>query len=180
MESKILVIGPEGGGKTMLLKRLESYTSQMPCVESDIKIGEPPSTIATVGVNLTSLKINKMKFSFRELGGAMAPVWSNYFKDSSHCIYVIDMANREQISASTILLLNLLSATETNNWTVLVLFNKNDIPCAMSRMEISSIMRLEDIIQRSNQKISVVETCLHNGRGLSQVVDWLKQTCKGK
>ncbi|XP_028403800.1 ADP-ribosylation factor-like protein 16 [Dendronephthya gigantea] len=179
MDSQILVLGPEGGGKTMLLKRLQSYTSQMSS-SGDTTLDEPPSTIPTVGVNLVSLQINKKKFCFRELGGAMAPVWSNYFKDSSHCIYVIDLANRGQIAASTILLLNLLTARQSSTWPVLIIFNKLDIPCGMTQMEISSIMRLQDIITRSSQKIFKVETCLHDGRGLSDVVNWLQETYRAK
>jgi signal recognition particle receptor subunit beta len=179
MDSQILVLGPESGGKTMLLKRLQSYTSQLSS-SSDMALGEPPSTIATVGVNLVTLQIHKKKFCFRELGGAMAPVWSNYFKDSTHCIYVIDMANRGQVAASTMLLLNLLTSRQSSNWPVLIIFNKLDIPCGMTQMEISSIMHLDDIINRSSQKISVVETCLHDGRGLSDAVNWLQKTYQPK
>ena len=180
MDSQILVLGPEAGGKTMLLKRLQSYTSQMSSSSLNSVLGEPPSTIATVGVNLVTLQINKKKFCFRELGGAMAPVWSNYFKDSTHCIYVIDIANRGQVSASTILLLNLLKSRQSSNWPILIVFNKLDIPCGMTQMEISSIMRLNDIINRSTQRISVVETCLHDGKGLSDVVQWLQETYQSK
>ena len=179
MESQILVLGPESGGKTMLLKRLQSYTSQM-SNSSDMALGEPPSTIATVGVNLVTVQINKKRFCFRELGGAMAPVWSNYFKDSTHCIFVIDIANKGQVATSTILLLNVLTSRQSSNWPVLIIFNKLDIPCGMTQMAISSIMRLNDIINRSTQKISVVETCLHDGRGLSDVVNWLQETYQSK
>lgn len=176
MDSQILVLGPENSGKTLLLKRLQSYMSQMSGGVSNIALGEPPSTIATVGVNLTTLQINKKKFCLRELGGAMAPVWSNYFKDATHCIYIIDLANKGQVSASTILLLNLLKSRQSSKWPVLIIFNKIDIPCGLTRMAISSIMRLDDIIKTSSQKISVVETCLHDGRGLSDIVNWLQET----
>ena len=180
MDSQVLVLGPESGGKTMLLKRLQSYTSQNMSSSSDIVLGEAPSTIATVGVNLVTLQINKKRFCLRELGGAMAPVWSNYFKDSTHCIYVVDMANRGQVAACTILLLDLLTSRQSSNWPILIVLNKLDIPCGMTQMEILSIMRLDDIINRSSKKISVVATCLHDGRGLSDVVNWLQETYPSK
>lgn len=181
MDSQILVVGPEGGGKTMLLKRLESFISQVSSQSNgEVTFCDPPSTIPTVGVNLTTLRKNKKKYFFRELGGAMAPVWSNYFKDSTHCIYVVDLANRGQVSAATILLLDLLTSRHSSSWPVLIVFNKIDIPCGMNETEIRSFMRLDDIIQNSSQNISVIQTCLHDGRGLSDVVDWLQKTCSQK
>lgn len=181
MDSQILVVGPEGGGKTMLLKRLQSFTSLASNQSNgDVTLCDPPTTIATVGVNLVTLQKNKKKYFFRELGGAMAPVWSNYFKDCTHCIYVIDMANRSQVSSATILLLGLLTSRYSSSWPVLVIFNKIDIPCGMTQTEITSFMRLDDIVQNSSQKIAVIETCLHDGRGLSDVVSWLQETYSAK
>lgn len=162
----------------MLLKRLQSYTSQVS--NGDVTLCAPPSTIATVGVNLVTVQINKKKYFFRELGGTMAPVWSNYFKDSSRCIYVIDIANRGQVSAATIMLLDLLASRQSSLWSILILFNKIDIPCGMSQTEIASFMRLDDIVQNCTQNISVIETCLHDGRGLVGVISWLQESCEAK
>ncbi len=37
-----------------------------------------------VGTNLVNVKINKRKeLTVRELGGAMAPIWSSYYSDTS-------------------------------------------------------------------------------------------------
>jgi signal recognition particle receptor subunit beta len=134
---------------------------------------EAPPTIPTVGTNLVTLKFGKKTCTVRELGGCMSPVWNSYHKDVKNLIYVIDMANRQQVAASCIELLTTLSSKYLQESHVLLLFNKIDIPMAMTIPEISSILRLDDIVATSSQNIDFRQCSAWKGDGLNEVLSWL-------
>ncbi|XP_037544967.1 ADP-ribosylation factor-like protein 16 isoform X2 [Nematolebias whitei] len=165
-----LVLGATGVGKTLLLKRLQLLSLHG-------EIDSPPSTLPTVGTNLTDLtlkKKKKKKVTVRELGGCMGPIWPSYFEDCSSVIFVVDSANIVQISSSCIQLLSVLSAEPLHNTSVLVLFNKRDMPCTMSLTEIKSLFRMDDIIASAPQPITTLEVSARSGQGLQEVLSWLE------
>ncbi|XP_025022597.1 ADP-ribosylation factor-like protein 16 isoform X1 [Python bivittatus] len=140
-------------------------------------LGEPPATLPTVGTNLTDLSIGK-KITIRELGGCMGPIWSSYYSDCHAVLYMIDAANPTQISSSCVQLLSLLSAEQLTSVPVLLIFNKIDLPCYMSLVEMKSLLRIQDIMSCAKQAITVVEISARDGRGLSDVIKWLQSTLR--
>ncbi|MBN3314290.1 ARL16 protein, partial [Atractosteus spatula] len=127
-----------------------------------------------VGTNLTDLMLHKRKLTVRELGGCMGPIWSSYYRDCSSVIFMIDAANTCQVSASCVQLLSVLSAEPLQNAAVLILFNKLDLPCPMSLVEMKSLFRLDDIITCASQPITVLEVSVRSGHGLQDVLQWLE------
>ncbi|XP_023204800.1 ADP-ribosylation factor-like protein 16 isoform X3 [Xiphophorus maculatus] len=114
-----LLLGATGVGKTLLLKRL-----QMISLHGSCEMGTPPSTLPTVGTNLTDLTLKKKKVTVREIGGCMGPIWPSYFQDCFSVIFMVDSANIVQISSSCVQLLSVLSAEPLRSTSVLILFNK--------------------------------------------------------
>ncbi|XP_069050786.1 ADP-ribosylation factor-like protein 16 [Lepisosteus oculatus] len=165
-----LLLGATGVGKTLLLKRLQKLSLR----DHHSDVGEPPATLPTVGTNLTDLMLHKRKLTVRELGGCMGPIWSSYYRDCSSVIFMIDAANTCQVSASCVQLLSVLSAEPLQNAAVLILFNKLDLPCPMSLVEMKSLFRLDDIITCASQPITVQEVSARSGRGLQDVLQWLE------
>lgn len=178
-EVQLLVLGSEGVGKTVMLKRLQTITAQENLAQAQQKedLGEAPSTIPTIGVNLVTLTHNRKKYTFRELGGAMGPVWNNYFKDANCVVYLIDTAKRTQIASSCIQLLEMLSSKETQDMPILLIFNKVDSPDCMNMSEISALIRLPDIIANARQDITVLECSFRQGTGLHEILKWLQEKC---
>lgn len=178
-EAQLLVLGPEGVGKTVMLKRLQTLTAQQNLAQAQQKedFGEAPSTIPTIGVNLVTVTHNKRKYTFRELGGAMGPIWSNYFKDAGFLVYVIDTAKRTQVASTCIQLLEVLASKETHEMPVLLIFNKIDSPDCMNMSEISTLIRLPDIVANARQDITVLECSFREGTGLHEILKWLQETC---
>ncbi|XP_068574386.1 ADP-ribosylation factor-like protein 16 [Cebidichthys violaceus] len=164
-----LLLGATGVGKTLLMKRLQKLS-----LHGLGELGEPPSTLPTVGTNLTDLTLKKKKVTLRELGGCMGPIWPSYFKDCSSVIFIVDSANIAQISSSCIQLLSVLSAEPLHSVSVLILFNKRDMPCTMSLVEIQSLFRLDDIIASATQPITILELSARTGQGLQEVLSWLE------
>ncbi|NP_001039060.1 ADP-ribosylation factor-like protein 16 [Xenopus tropicalis] len=140
-------------------------------------MGDALPTQPTVGTNLTDLTIQKAHVTVREVGGSMGPIWPSYYRDCKSVIFMVDAANPNQVSASCIQLLAVLSAEPLVSASVLILFNKIDLPCYMSLVEIKSLFRMDDIISCAKQQISVLQTSSLDGTGLQDVMHWLHSNC---
>ncbi|KAL6460550.1 hypothetical protein MHYP_G00305160 [Metynnis hypsauchen] len=146
------------------------------CQRDGADLGEPPVTLPTVGTNLTDLTLRKRRVTVRELGGCMGPIWPSYFKDCTSVIFMVDSANITQVSSSCIQLLSVLAAEPLQTASVLVLFNKRDLPCTMSLGEMKSLFRMDDIIASAPQSITTLELSARSGEGLQEVLNWLDST----
>ncbi|XP_020511056.1 ADP-ribosylation factor-like protein 16 isoform X1 [Labrus bergylta] len=166
-----LLLGATSVGKTLLLKRLQNLN-----LHGLGELGTPPSTLPTVGTNLTDLTLKKKKVTLRELGGCMGPIWPSYFKDCSSVIFMVDSSNIAQISSSCIQLLSVLSAEPLCRAPALIVFNKRDMPCSMSLTEMKSLFRMDDIIASASQPITTLELSARTGQGLQEVLTWLECT----
>ncbi|XP_060027752.1 ADP-ribosylation factor-like protein 16 isoform X2 [Erinaceus europaeus] len=153
-------------------------------------LGEPPPTWPTVGDSLPQLgwsrdALGKRAGLERDPGSRLegwsglpalgrvpckiAPMW---FSPQ----FMVDTSNPTQLSVSCAQLLGLLSAEQLAGASVLILFNKIDLPCYMSTEEMKSLLRLPDIIACATQNISTVEISARKGTGLPGVLRWLQDT----
>ncbi|XP_026339680.1 ADP-ribosylation factor-like protein 16 isoform X2 [Ursus americanus] len=166
-----LLLGASGVGKTLLVKRLLKLSSG----DGKGDLGDPPPTRPTVGTDLTDIVVPS-KITIRELGGCMSPIWPSYYGNCHSLLFMVDAANPTQLSASCVQLLGLLSAEGLAEASVLILFNKTDLPCYMTVEEMKSLIRLPDIIACAKQNISTAEISAHKGTGLAGVLHWLQDT----
>ncbi|XP_054449343.1 ADP-ribosylation factor-like protein 16 [Pteronotus mesoamericanus] len=169
-----LLLGATGVGKSLLVKRLQKLSSQ----DGKGDLGDPPPTRPTVGTDLTDITVHR-KITIRELGGCMGPIWSSYYGNCRSLLFMIDASNPTQLSASCVQLLGLLSAEPLAEASVLILFNKTDLPCYMTIEEMKSLTRLPDIIACAKQDITVAEVSARTGTGLAGVLRWLQGTHGG-
>uniref|UniRef100_A0AAV2KDZ3 ADP-ribosylation factor-like protein 16 n=1 Tax=Knipowitschia caucasica TaxID=637954 RepID=A0AAV2KDZ3_KNICA len=131
------------------------------------ELGAPPSTLPTVGTNLIEINLKRRKkVTLRELGGCMSPIWPSYYSEASSVM----------ISSSCIQLLSLLAAEPLQGVSVLLIFNKRDMPCLMGFIEMKSLFRLEEIIEFATQSITTLELSASTGQGLQDVVGWLESS----
>ncbi|KAM9222096.1 LOW QUALITY PROTEIN: ADP-ribosylation factor-like protein 16 [Leptosomus discolor] len=149
--------------------------AQLSAEEGAAELGEPPATLPTVGTNLTDLRLPR-RVTVRELGGCMGPIWPSYYGECSALLFVVDAANPTQVSSSCVQLLSVLSTPQLAAVPVLVLFNKIDLPCYMSLVEMKSLFRMQDIVSCAAQPITMLETSARNGTGLADVLQWLRAT----
>ncbi|XP_030361891.1 ADP-ribosylation factor-like protein 16 [Strigops habroptila] len=166
-----LLLGAAGGGKSLLARRLRQLSAE----EGPAELGEPPATLPTVGTNLTDLRLPRT-VTLRELGGCMGPIWHSYYGECSALLFVVDAADPTQVSSSCVQLLSVLSAAPLASVPVLVLFNKIDLPCYMSVMEMKSLFHMQDIVSCATQPITILETSARDGTGLADVLQWLRAT----
>ncbi|XP_008071172.1 LOW QUALITY PROTEIN: ADP-ribosylation factor-like protein 16 [Carlito syrichta] len=166
-----LLLGATGVGKTLLVKQLQKLSSR----DGKADLGVPPPTRPTVGTDLTDI-VAQRKITIRELGGCMGPIWPSYYGNCHSLLFMMDASNPTQLSASCVQLLGLLSAEQLAETSVLILFNKIDLPCYMTMEEIKSLIRLPDIIACASQNITTAEISAWNGTGLAGVLSWLQNT----
>ncbi|XP_006869569.1 PREDICTED: ADP-ribosylation factor-like protein 16-like [Chrysochloris asiatica] len=166
-----LLLGATGVGKTLLIKRLKKLSVH----DGTGDLGDPPPTRPTVGTDLTDIMVNR-QLTIRELGGCMGPIWPSYYGNCRALLFVLDASNPTQLSASCAHLLGLLSAEQLAEASVLILFNKTDLPCYMTVEEMKSLMRLPDIIACAKQSITTAEISAREGTGLAGVLRWLRDT----
>ncbi|TRY93190.1 hypothetical protein DNTS_006316 [Danionella cerebrum] len=158
-----ILLGATGVGKTLLMKRLQNLCQS----EASVDLADVPVTLPSVGTNLTDLIFVR---AFRS-GTAMEFHQPETVKEK--VLFVVDSANVTQISSSCIQLLSVLSAEPLQSSSILVLFNKRDLPCTMSLVEIKSLFRMDDIIRTAPQSIATLEISARTGQGLQEVLHWL-------
>lgn len=116
--STCLCLGPKQSGKTHLLSSLQTSG----CITN------VSHSVQTIGTNIFTIKLpdnakqsssstsgakqktassagfrrsmKKPGITIMEIGGSMAPMWSNYLNNVSKILYVIDTSNLCQISAA--------------------------------------------------------------------------------
>lgn len=53
-----------------------------------------------------------------------------------------------------------------------------DLPQTLSRSELESLFRLEDIVLKAQQNIHQLEISACTGKGLNEVIKWLEQNTR--
>ena len=110
----------------------------------------------------------------REVGGAMAPIWSSFVEPGkTHAIlYVVDASSPETIAAATIHLVELLAHPSLDGISVMIVFSKADLRCARQLHEMKNLMRLEQIIGGGSHDIQEVTFDISKRDTTAQIFDW--------
>lgn len=201
MREEVLILGPEGSGKTVLLKHLQFYAQSTPAFRTWDTMRDVPPHLATFGTNIGKFRLKpppsiaqavlpdqrqppkkakksladlSREVTLREVGGAMGPIWDSYYASAKAVIYVIDSANPFQLSAAAILLKRLLAAPTLDNPPVLIVFTKSDIPSQVSLMQLKNMMCFDAITRPFVGRLCTVSVCSGlTGTGLEHVCRWL-------
>mmetsp|Transcript_3599 Transcript_3599/g.5588 ORF Transcript_3599/g.5588 Transcript_3599/m.5588 type:complete len:180 (-) Transcript_3599:55-594(-) len=164
-EARILVLGLDNAGKTTILKKLseEDITHIMP----------------TQGFNIKSLVHDGFKLNVWDIGGqkTIRPYWSNYFEGSNALVYVIDSSDRRRLEESSKELAELLAEDKLAAIPLLVFANKQDLLQATPADEISDVLGLQNIKDRT---WTIQAASAKSGEGLQEGMEWLVGNCQKK
>mmetsp|Transcript_51674 Transcript_51674/g.59360 ORF Transcript_51674/g.59360 Transcript_51674/m.59360 type:complete len:179 (-) Transcript_51674:142-678(-) len=157
-EARILILGLDNAGKTCILKKLseEDITHIMP----------------TQGFNIKSLTQGGFKLNVWDIGGqrAIRQYWRHYFGETDVLIYVIDSADAKRVEESKAELNQLLEEDKLARVPLLVFANKQDLMGAIPPDQISDILELTRIRDRTWQ----IQPCsAKTGAGLESGMDWV-------
>lgn len=120
--SVCLCLGPKNSGKTHLLNSLQAPGSvtnvshSVPTIGTNIFTVKLPDSSKVTSSKATSSNTNGIdksrpntssrrsgkttQITIMEIGGEMAPMWTNYLQNVTKILYVIDTSNLCQISAA--------------------------------------------------------------------------------
>lgn len=160
---ELLVLGPEGSGKSLLIRRLQQL-----CADGDEEGDQSESTIPTVGVEISSVDIDEKLLTIREIGATMASKWESYFQGCSALLFVVDVSDLGAIASDLVLLHEVLSnkATITGK-PFAILFNKMDLVSDPSTVAVMyNLLRIEDLQRENMDDLNIV---LLSGSSLSKL-----------
>uniref|UniRef100_A0A7S0SZ70 Uncharacterized protein n=1 Tax=Mantoniella antarctica TaxID=81844 RepID=A0A7S0SZ70_9CHLO len=163
-EARILVLGLDNAGKTTILYRLQ--------------VGTVVSTIPTIGFNVETVTYKNIKFQVWDLGGqtSIRPYWRCYYPNTQAIIYVVDSSDTERVSTSRQEFHAILEEEELKDAVILVYANKQDLPGALTEVQITEGLGLAEI---KNRQWAIFKTSAIKGEGLWEGMEWLSNTLKG-
>jgi len=159
-ESRILMLGLDGAGKTTILYKF--------------KLNKVVATIPTIGFNVETLQYKNISFTVWDIGGS-TKTWRYHYTNTKGLIFVIDTNDRLSINDAKEELMRLLYEDELRNAVLLIFANKQDLPNAMNSLELTETLGLNKL---KNGNWFIQSACATNGDGLYEGLDWLSRELK--
>ncbi|XP_005188598.2 ADP-ribosylation factor-like protein 16 [Musca domestica] len=196
-----ICLGPKRSGKTHLLKALQDIEQvddnsfSTPTIGTNIynivfpidtngddnkpKPPPPPATETDDNENKTAEKRKKKlpplkSIRVLEIGGAMAPIWRQYFNDVKKLMYVVDTSNLCQISAAGVLFYSILAEPRLQKVRILLVLSKMDYAYRQMRNEALLMLQMSKLKREIRQNITIVEVSPVTKVGLDGIYNWLK------
>jgi ADP-ribosylation factor protein 1 len=158
-ESKILMLGLDGGGKSTILYRW--------------RLAETVTTVPTIGFNVETVQYKNITFTIWDVGGQdkIRRLWQHYYSGTDALIFVVDSNDRDRIEIAREELQKLMLEDSLRNAVVLIFANKQDLPHSMRASEITEKLGLSSYKGRE----WYVQSCrATTGDGIYDGLDWLK------
>ena len=135
------------------------------------------TTIPTVGFNVETVTYRNVKFNVWDVGGQdkIRPLWRHYYTGTQALIFVVDSADRQRVDEARQELHRIVGDQEMRNALLLVFANKQDLPTAMSPVEVTEKLGLHRLKDRNWY---VHPSCATTGEGLYEGLAWLSQNVK--
>lgn len=156
-EIRILIQGLDAAGKTTILYKL--------------KLGEVVTTVPTVGFNVETISYKNIDITCWDVGGRdkIRPLWRHYYKNTNALIWVVDSNDVERMEATKDEMMRTLKEDELNYIPLLVYCNKQDLPNAMSSLNVAEALELNKFTRSW-----FIQGCsATSGDGLYDGLDWL-------
>uniref|UniRef100_A0A1I8MLU3 ADP-ribosylation factor-like protein 16 n=1 Tax=Musca domestica TaxID=7370 RepID=A0A1I8MLU3_MUSDO len=195
-----ICLGPKRSGKTHLLKALQDIEQvddnsfSTPTIGTNIynivfpidtngddnkpKPPPPPATETDDNEGKTEKRKKKLpplkSIRVLEIGGAMAPIWRQYFNDVKKLMYVVDTSNLCQISAAGVLFYSILAEPRLQKVRILLVLSKMDYAYRQMRNEALLMLQMSKLKREIRQNITIVEVSPVTKVGLDGIYNWLK------
>ncbi|MBN2149917.1 MAG: hypothetical protein JW839_00595 [Candidatus Lokiarchaeota archaeon] len=154
----LFVFGLDRAGKTTLLGYL--------------KQGKYLDHAPTLGIEVTSIVLGRIKFQFNDLGGQVAfrSTWMDHWADPDLLVFMVDAADAGRFAEAKAALWSILDRPEAKGKPLLVISNKVDLPDARSIESIKLALALEAITDRD---VGVNEVSVKENKNMDKTLAFL-------
>lgn len=161
----ILLVGLDNSGKTTIVERLKPQEQQS------------PEVAPTVGFSVEEFEQSGLCFTVFDMSGAgrYRNLWEQYYRETEAIIFVVDSADKIRLAVVKDELDNMLSNEGLGKAPLLVFANKQDLPTALTPVEIAEDLNLDAIKDRG---WLIVPSNALTGDGLVKGVEWLGDKIK--
>ncbi|XP_045423118.1 ADP-ribosylation factor-like protein 11 [Lemur catta] len=131
-EAQVVMLGLDAAGKTMLLYKLKGH----PLVE----------TVPTIGFNVEPLEApGHVLLTFWDVGGQsqLRASWKDHLEGTDVLVYVLDSTDEARLPEAAAELTEVLGDPNMAGVPFLVLANKQEVPGALSLLDIRNSLRPE-------------------------------------
>ena len=151
--SRILLLGLDDAGKTLLLRQLSGYVRPEGGASADRKYGDVCVMAPTHGFQIHTLQYKGFRMEVLDIGGSKEQRmhWRQYYDNVDAIIFVIDAANRRRFEEAGVALEEVLEDERLANLPLLIFANKQDKVMAVSDHRLSEGLNLHHIRGRTWQ-----------------------------
>jgi len=154
----LFVFGLDRAGKTTLLDYLKQgkYLEHSP----------------TLGIEVTSIALGRIKFQFNDLGGQVAfrSTWMDHWADPDLLVFMVDAADAGRFAEAKAALWSILDKPEAKGKPLLVISNKVDLEDARSIETVKTALGLADITGRD---VGVTEVSVKENKNMDKTLAFL-------
>ncbi|GMH33963.1 hypothetical protein BSKO_01797 [Bryopsis sp. KO-2023] len=156
----MLLVGLDNSGKTTIIERLKPQKNQS------------PEVAPTVGFSVEEFSQGGLNFTVFDMSGAgrYRNLWEQYYREAEAVIFVVDSADKIRLAVVKDELDTMLGHKELGKVPLLIFANKQDLPTALSPVEIAEGLNLDEIKDRGWQ---IVASNALTGDGLGKGMEWL-------
>jgi small GTP-binding protein len=161
---KVLMLGPEGVGKTTIFHRL--------CT-NEVKMTYP-----TIGFNVDTLKMGKMAVNLWDFGGheKIMKLWDKYFDFVDLVVLVIDSSDKESFDK----IREILKLIKENLAETYVLIVANKIDLKQQTMSTDFIVKNINLYDFDLKIVNFVRCSATTGEGIKEMTKSITNTLKNK
>ncbi|KAL7747556.1 Arf GTPase arl1 [Sorochytrium milnesiophthora] len=134
------------------------------------------TTNPTIGFNVETVVQGNIKFQVWDLWGGPTfsrPCWRLYYANADAVIYAVDSCDQDRMATSQEVLMAMLEEKQLRDAALLVMANQQDMPGALSPVQVSEQLGLALLKNRQWQNF---KTSALKGEAL----DWLVNTIQSK
>ena len=160
----MLLLGLDSAGKTSVLMWMLA--------------GKKTNTIPTVGFNVKSFQVGKLKLNVWDVGGQskVRAFWRHYYTGTEGIVFVVDASDLGRIKEAAEELEVILSDSQLSDACVLIFANKQDLPGALKRNDLASRLQLTTKFPKRSWYIQ--PSTAVSGEGLEDGFLWLARHMK--
>ncbi|CAF4648210.1 unnamed protein product, partial [Rotaria sp. Silwood2] len=133
------------------------------------------TTTPTIASNVETLEFKNLSVTAWDVGGRhnIQPLWRHYYQNTNAIVFVVDSNDRERINDASEQLHSLINEDELRDKPLLILANKQDLPNAMSTIELQDKLGLDKLIGHTIWCVQA--TVATTGDGLYEGFEWLSK-----